>query len=97
MGLILNSFMIASGATFGGIFAGLAVHYSGNWRWAFGMNAILTGISFLLVVFFLPETNFKRPQESELGEGAASESGAAPGRTWRNWVRGLEFWNWHDK
>ncbi|OAA56302.1 MFS transporter [Niveomyces insectorum RCEF 264] len=92
----IYTFMIASGSAFGGIFGGLAVHYTGNWRWAFGLNAILTGISFLLVIFFLPETNFKRPPESERGEGSASDSEVAPKRTWRNWVEGLAFWGYYD-
>ena len=86
--------MIASGAAFGGLFAGFAIHSSNNWRWAFGMNSILTGVAFLLVLFFLPETNFRRPVESEVGEDTRTDD-AAPANY--SWIKGLSLWGWYDR
>jgi len=88
-------FMIASGAAFGGIFAGFAIHGSGNWRWAFGMNSILTGVMFLLIFFFLPETNFRRPVETEVGDSTGTDDEPAP-KTY-NWIKSLAFWGWYDR
>lgn len=94
---------IAIGASFGGIFAGITVHYTNSWRWGLGLHTILTGISFLMVLFFLAETNFDRPPESELGLEAVSVSGhgtavevAAPRSALATWAHSLKAWGWYD-
>ncbi|ERS98383.1 hypothetical protein HMPREF1624_05167 [Sporothrix schenckii ATCC 58251] len=94
---------IAIGAAFGGIFAGITVHYTNSWRWGLGLHTILTGISFLMILFFLAETNFDRPAESELGLEAVSISDhgtavevAAPRSALATWAHSLKAWGWYD-
>ncbi|KIX92651.1 uncharacterized protein Z520_11680 [Fonsecaea multimorphosa CBS 102226] len=60
--------VIAFGNSFGAIFAGLITNATPNWRWIFWMDAIVTGVLFLLMVFAMPETNFERPTATEMGE-----------------------------
>lgn len=38
------------------IIAGLILIDDNNWRWLFGFTCIMSGVGFLLVLFFLPET-----------------------------------------
>ncbi|KAF2102510.1 MFS general substrate transporter [Rhizodiscina lignyota] len=92
----IYTFMIASGAAFGGIFAGLAVHNSGDWRWAFWMDSILTGTCFLFITLFQSETNFRRPIESETGEGMDAMSAQSTTPSQYSWVRSLALWGWYD-
>jgi MFS family permease len=66
--MFVHSLMVTSGGAFGGIFAGYIVKASTDWRWVFWMDTILTAICLLLVVLFLPETNFRRPVHLENNE-----------------------------
>jgi MFS family permease len=86
--------MIGGGSSIGGVFSGLVVNASGNWRWVQWMCTILTGTSFLLVLFFLPETNFKRSAESELGEGPQYDEN---GHEKITWVQSLNVFGGYDR
>lgn len=80
--------MIAGGSSLGGIFAGLVIGANPNWRWIFWMDSIVVGTCLVLTILFLPETNFKRPAESEMSEGSASDivnpNGVRSHYSWRN-------------
>jgi MFS family permease len=80
--------MIAGGSSLGGIFAGLVIGANPNWRWIFWMDSIVVGTCLVLTILFLPETNFKRPAESEISEGTASAivkpNGGRSNYSWRN-------------
>lgn len=92
------SFMIASGSALGGIFSGLVAQSTHNWRWVFGMNAILTGVNFCLTVLFLTETNFQRPREYENGEGMEpSRLAAIRAQANLTWLQSLRLTSWYDR
>jgi MFS family permease len=94
----IYTFMIAGGSAFGGIFAGLVARATTNFRWVFGMDAILTGVCFFLVVFFQAETNFERPPEFENGEGiSATELRDMKSRVHQNWFKSLGVRSWYDR
>ena len=91
------TFMIASGSALGGLFAGFVAHSTPNWRWVFWMNAILTGVNFLLSVFFQAETNFERPPEYENGEGLdPSQLADIRARANSAWLKSLSVTSWYD-
>ncbi len=92
------TFMIGLGNCLGGIFAGQIINANPNWRWVFWMNTILTGVCFLLTLLFQPETNFKRPEQNESGEGLdISHLKAIRGRANSSWVRSLSVTGWYDR
>ncbi|KAH8690798.1 major facilitator superfamily domain-containing protein [Talaromyces proteolyticus] len=88
------TFMIGGGSSIGGVFSGLVMKSSNNWRWVQWMCTILTGICFALTVLFQPETNFKRSAESELGEGPEvlpHEQGQY------SWIQSLELFGGYNR
>ena len=82
--------MVTSGGAFGGIFAGYIVKASTDWRWVFWMDTIMTATCLLLVVLFLPETNFRRPVHFE--NGKESDSTLLPVTTIEHKSK-LTLWN----
>ncbi|MCJ1298599.1 hypothetical protein MMC08_001389 [Hypocenomyce scalaris] len=95
--------MIALGSAFGGLFAGFVMNGSnGNWRWICGMNSILTGTCFLLILVSQPETNFLRSQ-AEIAREAIGESAAIAqerileARAHNNWRRSLGFMPFYNR
>ena len=62
------SLMIGGGSAIGGIFGGLVMNGSGDWRWINWMGVILAGTAFSLICLFQQETNFLRPAETEMGD-----------------------------
>ena len=92
--------MITGGGAFGGIFSGLITKSNSDWRWVFWMDTILTGACLLLVIFFLPETSFRRPADFENGED--SEMTLAPVTTVEHKSNlglqdALTIFRWYDR
>lgn len=58
--------MIGAGPALGSVFGGLVANASTNWRWVMWMSAIPSGISMMLVLLFIPETNFHRSVEANM-------------------------------
>ena len=89
--------MIAGGSSLGGIFAGLVINANPDWRWIFWMDSVLTGTCLLLTILFLPETNFKRPVDSEIGEGSESamlkSDNARRSYSWRSALSVLGYYD----
>lgn len=57
-------FMQGAGPALGSVFGGLVVDATNNWRWTMWLNAIPCGVCVLLVIFLIPETNFRRSAEA---------------------------------
>ncbi|EUC38749.1 hypothetical protein COCCADRAFT_32118 [Bipolaris zeicola 26-R-13] len=57
MGIYMNA--IAGGNTFGPLICGFIVSNL-SWRWQKWISAIFTGINFLTILFFVPETRYMR-------------------------------------
>ena len=94
----LAMFNITFGSSLGGIFAGLVANANPDWRWVFWMDAVLTGVCFLVAALFSPETNFRRPTENEGGEGMhPSELASIRARSNRRWVQSLSVTGWYDR
>lgn len=92
------TFMIGGGSALGGVFAGFVAQANSNWRWVFGMNAILTGIVFIMTLLFQAETNFERPAEKENEEGIEySKLAEIRARARPNWFRSLSISAWYDR
>ncbi len=90
--------MIASGSAFGGLFGGFVINANPDWRWVFWMDSILTGTCFLLILLLQPETNFDRPEDSELGEGiTALDLAALRQNSKPSFTRALSVTAWYDK
>jgi MFS family permease len=64
MGIYMNS--ISGGNTIGPLICGFVVESIG-WRWHKWMAVIFTGINFLAVLLFVPETQFNRDISKSLG------------------------------
>jgi MFS family permease len=64
MGIYMNS--ISGGNTIGPLICGFVVETIG-WRWHKWMAVIFTGINFLAVLFFVPETQYNRDISKSLG------------------------------
>ncbi|KAF2136898.1 uncharacterized protein K452DRAFT_258446 [Aplosporella prunicola CBS 121167] len=64
MGIYMAS--ISGGNTIGPLICGFVTATIG-WRWHKGIAAIVTGINFLLVLFFVPETTFAREEPNSSG------------------------------
>lgn len=62
MGIYMNA--ISGGNTVGPLICGFVVQSLG-WRWHKWMAAIFTGVNWLVVVFFCPETRFVRDEEDD--------------------------------
>ncbi|KAH3987379.1 hypothetical protein HBH64_018070 [Parastagonospora nodorum] len=71
MGIYMNS--IAGGNTIGPLVCGFIVSNL-SWRWHKWIAAILVGINFLCVVFFVPETRYDRTEKTEKGHTSRSNS-----------------------
>ena len=90
--------MIAGGSSLGGIFAGLVINANPNWRWIFWMDSALTGTCLLLTIIFLPETSFKRPADSELGEGSEVTTVKSKGGSRKySWQNALSVVGYYDR
>ncbi|KAJ9603637.1 hypothetical protein H2200_011823 [Cladophialophora chaetospira] len=91
-------FMLALGSSLGGVLGGLVADGTGDWRWVFRMNAILTGVAVLLTILVQSETNFKRPTEHESGDGMpVEEVRALRSQVQSSWVKSLGFTAWYDR
>ncbi|GAB7356033.1 hypothetical protein MBLNU459_g6651t1 [Dothideomycetes sp. NU459] len=77
MSIYMNS--IAGGNTIGPLICGFVVESLG-WRWHKRMAAIFTGVTWLVIFFFCPETRFDREESSQL-------SWTAPDATIRSYDR----------
>ncbi|KAF2502935.1 MFS general substrate transporter [Lophium mytilinum] len=71
MGVYMNS--ISGGNTIGPLICGFVVQSLG-WRWHKWMAVIFTGINFLFVLFFVPETRYDRTSEPSLSANSSSQS-----------------------
>lgn len=91
------AFMIAVGNALGAVFAGLVATATGDWRWVWHMNMIVTGFAFLLVIFLYPETNFKRPAENETEGMSPSDLQALRAQTTSTWIKSLSVTGWYDR
>ena len=63
--------MIAGGSSLGGVFGGLVYNANPDWRYIFWMDSAVVGFCLLLNIFFLAETSFRRPEETEASSGSA--------------------------
>ena len=92
---------IAAGSAFGGIFGGLVFNANSDWRWIFWMNSILTGFCLLLTIVFQPETNFKRPYDTEIGNSSVAvtelENTNTTNRIFKTFASNFNFWSWYDR
>lgn len=57
--IAIFSLSLAAGSQFGPLVAGYVIRAKG-WRWFFILCAIIIAANLLFMVFFLPETNYKR-------------------------------------
>lgn len=55
--------MLGAGPALGSVFGGLVVRAANDWRWVMWLNGIPSGVCMLMVIAFIPETNFHRPAE----------------------------------
>lgn len=68
------SFALSGGAQIGPMIAGFLIGAKG-WRWFSILCAVLIGINLLLILFFLPETNYRRVfYENETAEEADKQA-----------------------
>ena len=96
MGLYI--WVFSTGSSLAGFFAGLIANATGGWRWVMWMNTILIGTCLLLVILFSAETNFKRPKETEGGEGLEpSELARLRALSQTSRVKSLGVFGWYDK
>jgi MFS family permease len=94
----LYTFAIGGGSALGGVFAGLVANANPNWRWVFGMNAILTGFAFICTIFFGAETNFKRPVDIDNTEGLpVDQLKEIRNGGKRSWLSSLIVTSWYDR
>jgi MFS family permease len=56
--------MQGAGPALGSVFGGLVVDATNSWRWTMWLSAIPSGVCLLLVIFLIPETNFRRSVEA---------------------------------
>jgi MFS family permease len=80
---ITNTF-IFGGAFLTPVFVGMITYNrSLGWQWTFYFMAIFMGLGFLLVLFFVPETAYRRPKALELDllDDSASMAPASPPTT----------------
>ncbi|KOS17709.1 putative MFS-type transporter [Escovopsis weberi] len=92
---LTHRFMIGGGSALGGVFAGLVIHGTDNWRWIFWMCTILTGVCFLFLTLFYQETNFIRPAEAEGGDKAIVDQ--ASFRSPYSLRQALTLFAWYDR
>lgn len=86
------------GTSCGGMFSGFIGNATTEWRWVLWQNVILTGTLFLVIILFCPETNFKRPPQTEDGEGLPqSELAALQARAGGSWIKSLGVTGWYDR
>lgn len=96
MGLYI--WVFSTGSSLAGFFAGLVANKDGDWRWVMWMNTILIGTCLVLVILFSAETNFKRPEEAEGGEGLdPTELEHLRARTKSSWFKSLGLFGWYDR
>ena len=51
---------LGAGSCLSPFIAGYIVQATNDWRWVYGMNCILVGTNLILMILFMPETNFNR-------------------------------------
>lgn len=96
MGLYI--WVFSTGSSMSGVFAGFIANATPDWRWVMWMNAILTGVCLVLVILFSAETNFKRPEDTEGGEGLDSaQLDALRARSNTTWLQSLSMVGWYDR
>lgn len=71
MGIYMNA--IAGGNTIGPLICGFVVESLG-WRWHKWMAAIFTGVNWLVVLFFCPETRYAREEDTNSASFTPSDS-----------------------
>ncbi|KAF2109260.1 major facilitator superfamily domain-containing protein [Lophiotrema nucula] len=72
MGIYMNA--ISGGNTLGPLICGFVVQSLG-WRWHKWMAVIFTGVNFIAVLLFVPETRYDRDlSQAQFNNGSASES-----------------------
>lgn len=89
--------MLGAGPALGGIFSGLIINATSDWRWIFWMVAVTNGVCFLVIVLFFQETNFIRPPEAEIGD--YSTTGGVPEKALSSdsFGQGLSCFGWYDR
>lgn len=87
--------MIGGGSSLGGVFGGLVVNATSDWRWIFWMCTILNGVCFFLILFFYEETNFARPLDAEAGDDTDSLH-EVPKSSY-SFVSSLSLFRWYDR
>lgn len=91
-------FAFSTGSSISAVFAGLIANSTPNWRWVFWLNTILIGICLVLVILFSAETNFKRPEETEGGEGLdAAQLEPLRARSQSSWYKSMSLFGWYDR
>lgn len=90
--------MFCVGTALGAVFSGLVADATTDWRWVFWKNVILTGVLFLFTILFQAETNFRRPPETESGEGLPeSQLPAIRARSTATWTQSLSVTSYYDR
>lgn len=96
MGLYI--WVFSCGSSMSGFFAGLVANANPDWRWVNWMNTILVGVCLILVFLFSAETNFKRPEDTEGGEGLdPAQLEVIRSRSKSSWVKSLGLFGWYDR
>ncbi len=96
MGLYI--WVFSTGSSLAGVFAGLIANANQDWRWVMWMNTILIGACLVLVILFSAETNFKRPHDTEGGEGLdPAQLEVLRARSEKSWVKSLGLSGWYDR
>ncbi|KAK5996299.1 MFS transporter cpaT-like protein [Cladobotryum mycophilum] len=91
----IATFMIGGGSALGGIFGGLVVNASSDWRWIFWMCSIMTGTCFVSLVLCYQETNFARPPETEGGDDTDVEHEVI--KSTYSFTQAFNMFAWHDR
>lgn len=86
--------MIAGGSSLGGIFGGLVTHANSNWRYVFWMDTACVGACLLANIFFLAETSYHRPEDTE---GAGGHVILARPKAKLSFSKALSVTGWHDR
>lgn len=89
--------MLGAGPALGSVFGGLVASASTHWRWVLWMTAIPSGISMLLVIVFIPETNYHRAAEANKAGVTPAQFAEMRSNLHFSKRSALGLTNWYDR
>lgn len=89
--------MLGAGPALGSVFGGLVANATTNWRWVLWMTAIPSGISMLLVIAFIPETNYHRTAEANKAGVTPAQFAEMRSNLQFSKRSALGLTNWYDR